>query len=145
MEFSPQKQKKQRQKQLAAGKLVTTHMGNWKIWCLFFLMSFPFILCYVLLLKWYNMNGRSQMQGGKKGILPKDMGKCKSVFLRLSFARNHHLRYVPLWDRMEGAWLLTLFTFCLLSLVTILPSDPTPCVVYSLNRNCQKYCQYLAV
>ncbi len=54
------------------------------------------------------------MQGGKKGMLPKDMDKCKTVFLRLSFARNveNHLRYVPLWDRMEGAWLWTLFTFC---------------------------------
>jgi hypothetical protein len=69
------------------------------------------------------MNGRSQIQGGKKRVLPKDMDKCKSVFLKLSFARNleNHLRYVPLWDRMEGAWLWlwTLFTFCQVRLLVV--------------------------
>jgi hypothetical protein len=32
--------------------------------------------------------------------------KCKLVLLRLSLAGNlEKTTYVPLWDRMEGAWL----------------------------------------
>jgi hypothetical protein len=105
------------------------------------------------------MNGRSQMQGSKKVILPKDMDKCKSVFLRLSFARNleNHLRYVLLWDRMEGAWLWTLFTFCQNRLLVVTSHHSalwsnTPCCVLTeqelseilvINWQCSNIIQYL--
>ncbi len=37
--------------------------------------------------------------------------KCKPVLLRLSLAGNLvKTTYVPLWDRMEGAWLWTLLS-----------------------------------
>jgi hypothetical protein len=110
-------------------------------------MSFPIILRNVLL------------QGGKKGILPKDMDKCKSISLRLSFARNleNHLRYVPLSDRMEGAWLWTLFTFCQVHLLVVTsrhsPLCPhTVCCVLTeqelseillINWQCTNIMQYL--
>ncbi len=49
------------------------------------------------------MNVRSQMHGGKN-------------FADRFFWDSHWLEiwkttYVPLWDRMEGAWLWSLFTF----------------------------------
>jgi hypothetical protein len=49
----------------------------------------------------YDMNRRSQMQGGKK-LDSAEREKCKPVLLSLSLAGNleNHL-----WDRMEGAWL----------------------------------------
>jgi hypothetical protein len=53
------------------------------------------------------MNGRSQMQGGKNWITERD--KCKPVLPRLALAGNLEKNtYVPLWDRMEGAWLLAM-------------------------------------
>ncbi len=99
-------------------------------------------------------------QIGKKGIfLPKDMDKCKSGFLRLSFARNleNHLQYVPLWDRMEGAWLWTLFTFCQVRLLVVTSRHSllwphTVCCVLTeqelseillINRQCSNIMQYL--
>ncbi len=56
----------------------------------------------------YDMNGRFQMQGGKNWILPKEMNANRffwdSHWLEIW---SKHLLYVPLWGRMEGAWLWT--------------------------------------
>ncbi len=63
----------------------------------------------VLIRRRYDMNGRSQRQGGKNLIFPQ-RDNCKAVLLRLSLAGNlekNLLCYVPLWGRMEGAWLWT--------------------------------------
>jgi hypothetical protein len=55
-------------------------------------------------LRRYDMNRRSQMQGGKNWILQ------KLVLLMLSLVGNleKQVGYVPLWDRVEGKWLWTL-------------------------------------
>jgi hypothetical protein len=47
-------------------------------------------------LRWYNMNGRSQIQGGKNWILPKET-KCKPVPLRLSLAENLEIPLMSLY------------------------------------------------
>jgi hypothetical protein len=60
-------------------------------------------------LRQYDMNGRSQMQGGKNLILPKEINANRF------FWDSHWLdiwieHLCPLWDRMERAWLWALFT-----------------------------------
>jgi hypothetical protein len=45
-----------------------------------------YITAVFFLMRRYVMNGRSQMQGGKNWILPKEIGKWKPVHLRLSLA-----------------------------------------------------------
>ena len=53
------------------------------------------------------MNGRFQIQGDKNWILPKEMN-ANRFFWGLSLAGNLvKTTLVPLWDRMEGAWLWT--------------------------------------
>jgi hypothetical protein len=50
------------------------------------------------------MNAKSHMQKGKNWILPKEIN-ANRLFLGshwLEIWKNH---YLPLWDRMEGAWL----------------------------------------
>ncbi len=51
----------------------------------------------------YDMNGRSQMQGGKNWILTKEIKANRF------FSASHGLEILkkPLWDLMEGAWLWT--------------------------------------
>ncbi len=64
-------------------------------------------------LRRYDMKSRSQMQGGKNWILPKE------VNANLFFWDSHWMEiwkntYVTLWDRMEaleGAWLWTLVSY----------------------------------
>ena len=77
---------------------------------------------YVLLWDWmegawlwthrrYDMDGRSQMQGGKKWILPKEINANRFFWhsLWLEIWKNHSCPSMgpnggSLWDRMEGAW-----------------------------------------
>jgi hypothetical protein len=58
----------------------------------------------------HNMNGRSQMQGGKNRICRK-RDECKPVLLRLSLAGNLEKPLMSLYGTecglMEGAWLWT--------------------------------------
>ncbi len=53
---------------------------------------------------------RSQMQGGKNWILPKER-YAKRFFWDSHWLQicKHH--YVPLWDRMKGAWLWNFYSF----------------------------------
>ncbi len=74
-----------------------------------------------------DMNGRFQMQGGKNWFLPKEMNANRFFWDShwLEIWSNHfypsmgpnggsvamdsgQITFVPLWDRMEGAWLRTL-------------------------------------
>jgi hypothetical protein len=52
----------------------------------------------------YDMNGRSEMQGGKNWILLKEMN-ANRFFWDSLWLEIWSTTYVPLWDRMEGAWL----------------------------------------
>jgi hypothetical protein len=54
-----------------------------------------------------DMNGRFQMQGGKNWFLPKEMNANRS-FGNLIGWKSGQTTFIPLWDRMEGAWLWTL-------------------------------------
>jgi hypothetical protein len=58
-------------------------------------------------LRQYDMNGRSHMQGGKNWILPIESLQTGSsqTLIGWKFGKT---TCVPLWDRMEGAWLWTL-------------------------------------
>jgi hypothetical protein len=57
------------------------------------------------------MNGRFQMQGGKNWILPKEMNANRSGSSKTLIGwKSSQTTYVSLWDRMEGAWLWTLYT-----------------------------------
>jgi hypothetical protein len=61
------------------------------------------------------MNGRSQMQGGKNWILPKEINATGSVLLRLSLAGNLEKPLTSLYgtewrDRSYGLSLKLLFT-----------------------------------
>jgi hypothetical protein len=49
------------------------------------------------------MDERFQMQGGKNWILPKYINAN-----RFFWDSHGQTTYVPVWDRMEGAWLWTL-------------------------------------
>ncbi len=49
--------------------------------------------------------GRSQTQGGKNWILPKE--NANRFFWDSHWLEIWKNNYVPLWDRMEGAWLWT--------------------------------------
>ena len=51
-------------------------------------------------LRRYDMNGRSQMQGGKKMDFV-ESDKCKPVLMRLLLAWKP---YVLVWDLIKGAW-----------------------------------------
>jgi hypothetical protein len=57
------------------------------------------------------MNERSQMQGGKNWI-----GFCQKIKMQTGSSetligwKSGKTTYVPLWDRMEGAWLWTQIT-----------------------------------
>ncbi len=64
--------------------------------------------CCAILLKpeAYDMIGRSQMQGGKNWILPKDIN-ANRFFWDSHWLEIWKNTFVPLWDRMEGAWLWT--------------------------------------
>jgi hypothetical protein len=46
------------------------------------------------------------MQGGKNRILPKEMNETGSSGTLIGW-KSGQTTYVPLWDRMDGAWLLT--------------------------------------
>jgi len=50
------------------------------------------------------MNRRSQMQGVKNWILPKETNATGSSETLIGWKSGH----VPLWDLMKGAWLWTL-------------------------------------
>jgi len=54
------------------------------------------------------MNGRSQMQGGKNWILPKELhtNHSSETLIGWKFGKT----YVPLCDRMEGAWAAWIWT-----------------------------------
>jgi hypothetical protein len=52
------------------------------------------------------LNGISQLQGGKNWILPKEMN-ANWFFRDSHWLESGKTTYVPQWDRMEGAWLLT--------------------------------------
>jgi hypothetical protein len=58
-------------------------------------------------LRRYDMNGRSQMQGGKNWILLKEINATGSSETLID-RKSGKTTYVLLWDRMEGAWLWTL-------------------------------------
>jgi hypothetical protein len=64
--------------------------GILKIWYLF-LSSVFWILCNHLLLRRYDMNGKSQMQGGKNWILP------KNVYVNRFFRDSH---WLEIWARI---------------------------------------------
>ncbi len=55
------------------------------------------------------MNGRFQMQGGKNWILPKETNaKLQTGSSETLIGwKSGQTTLVPLWDRMEGAWLWT--------------------------------------
>ncbi len=51
------------------------------------------------------------MQGGKNWILPKEMNANRSGSSKTLIGwKSSQTTYVSLWDRMEGAWLWTLYT-----------------------------------
>jgi hypothetical protein len=50
------------------------------------------------------MNGRSQMQGRKNWILPKELNAALSSETLVGWSWKNHL-CPSIWDRMEGAWL----------------------------------------
>jgi hypothetical protein len=52
------------------------------------------------------MNGRSQMQGGKNWIFLKEIN-ANRFFCDSHWLESGQTVFVPLWDRMEGAWLWT--------------------------------------
>jgi hypothetical protein len=54
----------------------------------------------------YDMNGTFQMQGGESLILPK-LINATGFSETLIGLKSGKITYVPLWDRMEGAWLWT--------------------------------------
>jgi hypothetical protein len=55
------------------------------------------------------MNVRSQMQGGKNRILPKEMNANRFFWDLWDIGwKSSQTTFVPLWDRMERAWLWTL-------------------------------------
>ncbi len=54
-----------------------------------------------------DMNGRFQMQGGKNWFLPKEMN-ANRFFWDSHWLEIWSNTFIPLWDRMEGAWLWTL-------------------------------------
>jgi hypothetical protein len=56
------------------------------------------------------MNGRFQMQGGKNWFLPKEMNANRFKPATLIGWKSGQTTFIPLWDRMEGAWLWTLRT-----------------------------------
>ncbi len=51
-----------------------------------------------------DMNGRFQMQGGKNWFLPKEMNANSSSGTLIGW-KSGQTTFIPLWDRMEGAWL----------------------------------------
>ncbi len=53
------------------------------------------------------MNGIFQMQGGKNRILPKYRSMQTGFSGTLIGWKSGQTTFVPLWDRMEGAWLRT--------------------------------------
>jgi hypothetical protein len=53
------------------------------------------------------MNGRFQMQGGKRWIFPKEMN-ANRFFWDSRWLKSGQTTFVPLWDRMEGVWLWAL-------------------------------------
>jgi hypothetical protein len=56
----------------------------------------------------YDMNGISQMQGGKNRILLKELNANRSFETLIGWNwKSGKTTYVRLWDRMEGAWLWT--------------------------------------
>ncbi len=56
--------------------------------------------------RWYDTNGRFQMQGGKNWIFMKEINGYRFFWDShlLEIWSNH---FFPLWDCMEGAWLWT--------------------------------------
>jgi hypothetical protein len=62
-------------------------------------LSFCLLKVGNIFMRRYDMNRRSQMQGGKKLDFA-ERDKCKPVLLRLSLAGNLEK---PLWDRIKGA------------------------------------------
>jgi hypothetical protein len=57
------------------------------------------------------MNGRFQMQGGKTGLCRKRSMQTGYSWTLIGW-KSDKTTYVPLWDRMEGAWLWTLKPYC---------------------------------
>jgi hypothetical protein len=57
------------------------------------------------MLRRYDSNERSQMQGGKNWILPKERKMQTGSSETLIGWKSGKTTYVPPWDRMEGAWL----------------------------------------
>ncbi len=58
----------------------------------------------------YDMNGRSQIQEGKNWILPQEIyGEMQTGSSETLIGwKSGKTTYVPVWDRMEGAWQWTL-------------------------------------
>jgi hypothetical protein len=56
------------------------------------------------------MNGRSQIQEGKNWILPQEIyGEMQTGSSETLIGwKSGKTTYVPVWDRMEGAWQWTL-------------------------------------
>jgi hypothetical protein len=53
------------------------------------------------------MNERFQMQEGKNWIFPKEMNANRFFWHFHWLEKSGQTTFVPLWDRMEGAWLWT--------------------------------------
>ncbi len=64
------------------------------------------IYFYSSKLRRYDTNGRSQMQGGKNWILPKEINANRSSKTLIGW-KSGKTTCDPLWDRMKGAWLWT--------------------------------------
>jgi hypothetical protein len=58
-------------------------------------------------LRRYDMNGSFQMQGGKTGFCRNRSMQTGSSWTLIGWISGQ-TTFVPLWDRMEGAWLWTL-------------------------------------
>ncbi len=54
--------------------------------------------------KRYDMNRRSQLQGGETGFCRKSLMQTGSSETLIGWTSGK-TTYIPLWDRMEGAWL----------------------------------------
>jgi hypothetical protein len=56
----------------------------------------------------YDMHEREISNAGRKKLDFAERGKCKPVLPRIFIGyKSGKTTFVPLWDRMEGAWLWT--------------------------------------
>ncbi len=91
------------------------------------------------LLNRYDMNGRSQMQGGKNWILPKELIAIR-FFWDSHWLETWKSHLCPSMDRMEGAWLWIL-THVSFDKNQFWPSSSKLRALYQISCFCTKLCR----